>query len=929
MQRALALEHFESRELLTSVTLTPVADNTLFQDNTTGSDGAGPTLFAGVTAGRTGTPSPRRALLEFDVANNVPAGAHIDSVTLQLNDIKDSSSTNSSDAFGVYLVQASWGEGTSVSSGRGATASANDATWDDRFFGPPAQAWTNKGGDFNTTPSATTTIAGLGPYTWTSAQLAADVQAWLNSSSIQFGWLLKPVDESTAGTAREFESRQSNLTTPSPPKLTINFTLTNAAPVVSGPATASVAHGGTFNFAGANALTVSDSDGGSSTESVALSVTSGTLALNSNGVNVTSGASGTGAVTISGTLANLNTALATLSYTAPNSGTSATLTATANDGVTNSSPHSTTITLTNVAPVVSGPSSASVSHGSSLAFSGTKLISVSDLDGGSSTESVALSVTSGILQLNTNGVNVTGGASGTGAITISGTISNLNSALATLSYTAPGLGVSATLSATANDGSSSSSTLSTSISLTNVAPAMSGPTTASVAHSATLNFTGSSTISVSDLDAGSNTESVALSVTSGTLALNTAGVSVTSGASGSNAVTISGTIANLNAALATLAYTAPGAGTSATLTASANDGTLSSNTLTTVITLTTPIDHPPTIDPISDVSILQDSAQQTVNLTGITAGPGDNQALSVTVVSDNPTLINPTVQYTTPNSTGSLTFTPAAGQTGSATITVTVRDAGPNGILGDGDDGQTTTTFTVHVLSPDQVNHAPSFQIGPDLPDTVVVPKITDEDSQITFPSWATSISAGPASESNQTVSFIVTTDADAAFAIKPAIDPTGTLTFKPAPNAHTTVLVSVKIKDNGGTAAGGVDTSAVQTFHITITKPHPWHNTANGLDVSGDNFIAANDALAVINYINAFDSGPVPANAPFGPSYFDVNNDGFVAPNDALAVINFINAHPNGEGEATGAVNAQAADQLMQLLLGDDSAAQQHRRVS
>src|SRR5262249_36248500 len=143
---------------------------------------------------------------------------------------------------------------------------------------------------------------------------------------------------------------------------------------------------------------------------------------------------------------------------------------------------------------------------------------------------------------------------------------------------------------------------------------------------------------------------------------------------------------------------------------------------------------------------------------------------------------------------------------------------------------------------------------------------------------------------------------------------------------AHAIVHVSVKIKDNGGTAAGGVDTSAAQTFDITIIKPHPWHNTAKGLDVNGDGFIAPNDALAVVNFINSSGPGPVPPNAPFGPNYYDTNNDGFVAPNDVLFIINFINANPNGQGEPVAAVNAQAADNLMQqldallLLSGDDN---------
>ena len=45
-----------------------------------------------------------------------------------------------------------------------------------------------------------------------------------------------------------------------------------------------------------------------------------------------------------------------------------------------------------------------------------------------------------------------------------------------------------------------------------------------------------------------------------------------------------------------------------------------------------------------------------------------------------------------------------------------------------------------------------------------------------------------------------------------------GTLTYTPAPNANGVATVSVQVRDNGGTASGGVDTSAAQTFTITVT---------------------------------------------------------------------------------------------------------------
>jgi len=85
---------------------------------------------------------------------------------------------------------------------------------------------------------------------------------------------------------------------------------------------------------------------------------------------------------------------------------------------------------------------------------------------------------------------------------------------------------------------------------------LSGPATASVPLADTLAFTGSDTITVSDVDGGNSTESIALAVTSGTLMLATSGVTVNSGASGSSTVTITARSRSWNAALATLQYVA-------------------------------------------------------------------------------------------------------------------------------------------------------------------------------------------------------------------------------------------------------------------------------------------------------------------------------------------------------------------------------------
>ena len=86
----------------------------------------------------------------------------------------------------------------------------------------------------------------------------------------------------------------------------------------------------------------------------------------------------------------------------------------------------------------------------------------------------------------------------------------------------------------------------------------------------------------------------------------------------------------------------------------------------------------PTLDGIpNEDPILEDAAAQTITLTGISAGGGETQSLTVTATSDNPGLIpDPIVTYTSPDGTGSPSYTPVANQHGTAIITVKVKDSG-------------------------------------------------------------------------------------------------------------------------------------------------------------------------------------------------------------------------------------------------------------
>src|SRR5205085_378091 len=70
-------------------------------------------------------------------------------------------------------------------------------------------------------------------------------------------------------------------------------------------------------------------------------------------------------------------------------------------------------------------------------------------------------------------------------------------------------------------------------------------------------------------------------------------------------------------------------------------------------------------------------------------------------------------------------------------------------------------------------------------------------------------------------------------FAAAPAIAPNGTLTFTPAADASGTAVVTVALHDDGGTANGGVDTSAAQAFTISVAAVNDAPSFTRGADVT------------------------------------------------------------------------------------------------
>lgn len=238
--------------------------------------------------------------------------------------------------------------------------------------------------------------------------------------------------------------------------VTVNVAGVNNAPTitVAGAATKTTLEDTALAFSGADLITVSDIDAGTSNVQVTLNATNGTLTLsNIAGLGFTTGdGTADASMSFTGTLTAINAALNGSTFNpTPNATGSASVSINVNDlGSTGdgtlvplqaNATIPITITAVNDAPINSVPGAQSVDEGQSLTFNLTNgnLISVSDVD--STSGRVSLSVGDGTLTLSTiAGLTfVSGDGTADASMVFSGTFTAINAALDGMTYAAPAI----------------------------------------------------------------------------------------------------------------------------------------------------------------------------------------------------------------------------------------------------------------------------------------------------------------------------------------------------------------------------------------------------------------------------------------------------------------------------------------------------------
>ena len=228
------------------------------------------------------------------------------------------------------------------------------------------------------------------------------------------------------------------------------------------------------------------------------------------------------------------------------------------------------------------------------------------------------------------------------------------------------------------------------------------------------------------------------------------------------------------------------------------------------------VNDAPTFTAGADQTHNEDDGAIVVNAwaTAMSPGPPDEAGQMLTfsaMVTSNPGSIfavAPAINATT----GDLTYTLAADAFGVALVNVTLMDDG-----GTANGGVDTSPVHVLTITVNAVNDAPSFSNAGDI--TVVSGPATE-----TTPAWATMLSLGPANESSQSfVGFnvMVTSDPNGVLGTTPSVNVgTGDLSFDTNMNTGM-ATISVTLMDDGGTANGGVDTSAAAVITITVNPPN------------------------------------------------------------------------------------------------------------
>ena len=219
-----------------------------------------------------------------------------------------------------------------------------------------------------------------------------------------------------------------------------------------------------------------------------------------------------------------------------------------------------------------------------------------------------------------------------------------------------------------------------------------------------------------------------------------------------------------------------------------------------------PVNDQPVFTDQGPITVQEDSGAYSrvwVSPVGLFIGPANEQQtyrcqitdITVDTLAGNTSLFSagPTIDPVT----GAVSFTPESNASGTAHMSITIRDD-------DGTDNGGVDTSEVHplVITVTPVNDPPTFTLGDDI--TVL------EDSGISAHPFVSGVTAGGGTdEAGQTLTFTLTGYNAALFSSAPSLNSSGQLSFTGAADANGNTTVTVRLSDGEAVTA--------DTFSITI----------------------------------------------------------------------------------------------------------------
>jgi PKD repeat protein len=243
------------------------------------------------------------------------------------------------------------------------------------------------------------------------------------------------------------------------------------------------------------------------------------------------------------------------------------------------------------------------------------------------------------------------------------------------------------------------------------------------------------------------------------------------------------------------------------------------------------VNQAPTFTKGPDQVILEDAGKQSIKwASNISPGPENEsgQTLQFVVTVNDPQLFTALPSI---SNSGVLVYTPKPDVSGTTQAKVVLEDNG--GVLHGGDNTSAIQTFQIKILP---VNDRPRFEISDD-------PVVLENSDRKVLENWAYGITRGATDESGQNLTFHISINNSSLFNEQPKISETGCLTFRPQRDQNGNALVTVSLKDDGGTAFDGEDTSESKVFTISVLG----YNNSPTFK-KGDNIIVREDSgLSVI----------------------------------------------------------------------------------